>query len=134
MEPVMRPNPSASSQTFAPRMLVLTGLLALAVAVRLLMHYHPGALPWNFTPVAAIALFGGACFRHRALAFIVPLGAMLLSDMVIGFSGMSPLVYACFAAMVLVGMGTLRRRKSALRVAAAAAGSATGFFLRSEEH
>lgn len=125
----MRPMSSPASQTFTPRLLVLTGLIAFAVAFRLLVHFQPGMLPYNFTPVAAIALFGGAYFRHRALAFIVPLGAMFLSDMVIGLGTMSPLVYLCFAAMVLVGMGVLRGRSGALRVGLTAAGSATGFYL-----
>lgn len=125
----MRPMPSSSSRLLTPRLLVLTGMIAFAVVFRLLVHFHPGTLPYNFTPIAAIALFGGAYFRNRALAFIVPLSAMFLSDMVIGIGTMSPLVYLCFAAMVLVGMGVLRGRTGALRTALTAAGSATGFYL-----
>ncbi len=125
----MRPTPSSASQTFTPRLLVLTGLIAFAVAFRLLVHFQPGMLPYNFTPVAAIALFGGAYFRNRLLAFVVPLGAMFLSDAVIGLDTLSPLVYLCFAVMVLVGMGVLRSRHGALRTTLTAAGSATGFYL-----
>jgi hypothetical protein len=117
------------SRIFTPRLLVLAALIGFAVLVRLLVHFNPGALPYNFTPVAAIALFGGAFFRHRLLAFAVPLGAMFLSDLAIGFSSASPMVYLCFAAMVLVGMGVLRGRHGALRVTLTAAGSATGFYL-----
>jgi hypothetical protein len=119
----------AASPTFNPRTLVLTGMIAFAVAVRLLVHFMPGTLPYNFTPVAAIALFGGAFFADRKLALLVPLGAMFLSDLVIGLGTLSPVVYACFAAMVLVGSGVLRGRSNALRVALTAAGSATGFYL-----
>jgi hypothetical protein len=119
----------AANPLLTPRTLVLTGMIAFAVAVRLLVYFMPGALPYNFTPVAAIALFGGAFFADRRLALLVPLGIMVLSDTVIGFSALSPLVYACFAAMVLVGSGALRGRSSAWRVAVAAAGSATGFYL-----
>ncbi|HEX7342063.1 MAG TPA: DUF6580 family putative transport protein [Rhodanobacteraceae bacterium] len=118
-----------TSRLLTPRLLVLIGLIAFAVLFRLLVHFFPGSLPYNFTPIAAIALFGGAYFRNRILAFIVPLGAMFLSDMVIGIHTISPLVYLCFAAMVLVGMGVLRGRHGALRVAVTAAGSATGFYL-----
>jgi len=125
----MRSNPSEPSRIFTPRLLVLTGLIAFAVAFRLLAHFQPGSLPYNFTPIAAIALFGGAYFRHRLLAFVVPLGAMFLSDAVIGLATLSPLVYLCFAAMVLVGMGVLRGRTGALRVGLTAVGSATGFYL-----
>ncbi len=125
----MRSTPCHQPRTFTPRMLVIAGLIALAAGLRVAAHFHPGFMPWNFTPVAAIALFGGACFRNRVLAFVVPLGAMLVSDMAIGFSAMSPLVYACFAVMVLVGMGTLRDRGGAMRIGLVAAGSATGFYL-----
>lgn len=114
---------------FSPRMLVITAMIAVAVAVRLLTHFMPGILPYNFTPIAAIALFGGALFTNRKLAMLVPLLAMFMSDAVIGLATLSPVVYLCFAAMVLVGMGVLRGRTGALRVALTAAGSATGFYL-----
>lgn len=116
-------------QLFTPRMLVITGIIAVAVAVRLFVHFVPGVFPYNFTPVAAIALFGGAYFSNRKLALLVPLLAMFVSDMVIGLQTLSPVVYLCFAAMVLVGMLVLRGRTSALRVGLTAAGSATGFYL-----
>lgn len=125
----MRTTPPAAPHTISPRLLVLTGLIAFAVLFRLLVHFNPGVLPYNFTPVAAMALFGGAMFRHRALAFLMPLLAMFLSDLFIGIHTMSPLVYGCFAAMVLVGMGVLRGRHGPWRVLLTAAGSATGFFL-----
>lgn len=121
--------PTFTPRTFSPRLLVLSGLIAFAVVVRLLVHFHPGMLPYNFTPIAAIALFGGAYFRNRWLAFAVPLGAMFLSDLAIGLNTLDPVVYLCFAAMVLVGMGALRGRTGALRVAVTAIGSATGFYL-----
>ena len=61
----------------SPRTGVLIAMIALAVSVRLLIFFVPGALPYNFTPVEAIALFGGAYFADRRLAFLVPLAAML---------------------------------------------------------
>lgn len=125
----MRTTPSATPRTISPRLLVLTGLIAFVVLFRLLVHFNPGALPYNFTPVAAMALFGGAFFGNRALAFLVPLGAMFISDMVIGVATLSPVVYLCFALMVLVGMGVLRGRTGALRVTLTAVGGATGFYL-----
>lgn len=122
----MQPNPS---RLITPRSLVLSGLIAVAVAVRLLTHFLPGALPFNFSPVMAIALFGGALFSDRRLALMVPLTAMFASDLVIGLHALIPVVYGCLALGVLLGSGLLRRRRSALRVAAAAAGGATGFYL-----
>ena len=69
---------STSSASFAPGPLVLAGLIALAALSRLLPH------PPNFSPVEAIALFGGAYFGRRSLALVVPLVAMLLSDFALG--------------------------------------------------
>ena len=110
----MQHRPPSSALT--PRTFVLIGMIAFAVAVRLLIFFVPGALPYNFTPVEAIALFGGAYFSDRRLAFIVPIAAMLLSDAVIGFHPLMPVIYACFAASVVLGFG-LRDKVSVLRVA-----------------
>jgi hypothetical protein len=41
----------------------------------------------NLTPVAASALFAGTMLRHRALAPLVPILALLISDSVLGFDG-----------------------------------------------
>src|SRR5215472_12743170 len=102
--------------TVSPRTWVLIALIAFAVGVRLLIHFVPGALPYNFTPVEAIALFGGAYFTDRRLAFIVPLGAMLIADAIIGLHWMIPVTYGCIGASVLLGF-SLRNRVSVLRVA-----------------
>jgi hypothetical protein len=111
-----------------PRSGILIAMIALAVGVRLLIHFVPGALPYNFTPVEAIALFGGAYFSDRRLAFIVPLGAMLLADLVIGLHPMLPVIYACIAASVVLGFG-LRNRVSVLRVAGFGVAGSLLFFV-----
>jgi hypothetical protein len=111
-----------------PRSGILVAMIALAVAIRLLIHFVPGALPYNFTPVEAIALFGGAYFSDRRLAFIVPLGAMLLADLVIGLHPMLPVIYACIAASVALGFG-LRHRVSVLRVAGFGVAGSLLFFV-----
>ncbi|HEY2395659.1 MAG TPA: DUF6580 family putative transport protein [Rudaea sp.] len=111
-----------------PRTAILIAMVALAVGVRLLIHFVPGALPYNFTPVEAIALFGGAYFSDRWLAFIVPLGAMLLADLVIGLHPMLPVIYACIAASVVLGFG-LRNRVSVLRVAGFGVAGSLLFFV-----
>src|SRR5258705_6339337 len=53
-------------------------LIVLAAASRLLPH------PPNFAPVAAIGLFAGA-LSGRRVGWLVPLVALLLSDLVLGF-------------------------------------------------
>jgi len=117
------------SALLTPRNLVLCAMIAFAVGYRLLVHFSVGALPWNFTPVEAMALFGGAYFADRRLAVLVPLAAMALSDVVIGFDGaMSLVVYACIAATAFAGFG-LRGRVRIFNTAFAAVASATGFYL-----
>jgi hypothetical protein len=68
--------PAAAS--FAPGPLVLAGLIIVAALSRVLPH------PPNFSPVEAVALFGGAYFASRRWSLVVPLVAMLLSDFVLG--------------------------------------------------
>jgi hypothetical protein len=104
------------STILSPRTGVLIAMIAFAVGVRLVIYFVPGVFPNNFTPVEAIALFGGAYFSDRRLAFLVPLAAMFLADLVIGLHPLIPVIYTCIAASVLLGFG-LRDKVSVLRVA-----------------
>jgi hypothetical protein len=115
-------------QILSPRTWVLITMIAFAVGVRLLIYFVPGALPYNFTPVEAIALFGGAYFADRRLAFIVPLGAMFIADAAIGLHWMIPVTYGCIAASVLLGFG-LRNKVSVLRVASYGVAGSLLFFV-----
>src|SRR5687768_11567491 len=72
MPPMNRPNSS-----FAPGPLILGAMILAAALTRVMPH------PWNFSPVEAIALFGGAYFASRSLAIVVPLVAMLASDLML---------------------------------------------------
>ncbi|GAB4330188.1 MAG: hypothetical protein Kow00127_22420 [Bacteroidales bacterium] len=71
----------------------------------------------NFTPVAALALFGGALYGRKWLAFIIPLGAMFLSDLVLGLHQGIIAVYLAFALVVLLGFG-LGQKPGALKLGA----------------
>ena len=112
--------PSSSSSVSGP--LLLGGMIVLAALSRLLPH------PPNFSPVEAIALFGGAYFANRRAAVWVPLAAMFVSDLALGLmnggiywsyflSAGYLLVYACIALSALLGFG-LRGRVNAARVGA----------------
>jgi hypothetical protein len=83
----------------------------------------------NFTPIAAMALFGGT-YLNRKYALLVPIIAMLVSDIFIGFY--SPIVmfsvYSSFVFAGLIGLW-LAKRKSVTNVIFAAAGSSILFFL-----
>ena len=126
------------NHTISPRTWILAGMIACAVAVRLVINFVPGLLPYNFTPVEAIALFGGAYFTNRRMAFAVPLLAMLCADLVIATTlprawigdwlGTLPAVYGCIALTVFGGFA-LSKRISAFRVTGYAFASAVMFFL-----
>ncbi len=120
---------SHAAHRFSPRTLTVTALIALAIGVRLFIYYVPWVIPYNFTPILALGLFGGAWFTDRRTAFIVPLVAMALSDLLIGLYPMLPVIYACVAASVLLGFALRRTRITSIRVILAAVGSASGFYL-----
>lgn len=97
------------------RIALMFGLMILAAFSRLQPYNSEATWQlWNFTPVAAIALFGGMMFgRNKLMAFALPLAAMLVSDVALGFLkgweygfyGWSQFVnYACFAAIVAIGL------------------------------
>ena len=105
----------------SPRFLTLLGIVAAAAALRLLPHWP------NFTPIAALALFGGAHFASRRAAFALPLAAMLLSDLALGLHASLPFVYGAFALIVALGL-RLRTRRSVAGVGAAALAASLLFF------
>jgi hypothetical protein len=104
--------------------MLLIAMIVGAAALRLVPH------PSNFTPIGALALFAGAQFDNKRWAFIVPLAAMFLSDLVIGFHGDMPVIYGAFAVIVCMGF-LLRERKTALRITSASLAAATFFFVAS---
>ncbi len=105
-----------------PRLAVIVALIIGAGLLRLVPH------PPNFAPIAAMALFAGAYFGNARLAFLVPLAAMLLSDLVLGFHSGILVVYVCMAIAVVIGM-QLRGRIGAASVGLAALASAVVFFV-----
>ena len=104
------------------RILALLSAILVAAALRLVPH------PPNFTPIGAMALFSGAYLGRRIVAFAAPLGALLLSDLVLGFYHGQATVYFSVALIVMLGMVALRR-VSLLRVGTAAVASSILFFV-----
>ena len=98
-------------------------LILLAVASRLLPHAP------NFSPVAALGLFAGATMGRRA-AWLVPAGALLLSDAIIGFYHPVSMFwnYSAFASCLLLGSGLLGRTRTLLRLGGATLASSLSFF------
>ena len=104
------------------RIVALLSAILVAAALRLVPH------PPNFSPIDAMALFSGAYLGRRALAFVAPLGALLLSDAILGFYHGQATVYFSVALIVMMGMIALQRR-SALRIGITAVASSILFFV-----
>ncbi len=111
-----------NSKIFSPSFLVLCAMIAAAAFTRLIPH-----LP-NFTAVGAMALFGGAYFSNKKLAFAIPLVAMFLTDLIIGFHSTIISVYVAFALIVVIGM-TMIQKKKASNIVLASLTAAVSFFL-----
>tara|TARA_B100000579_G_scaffold327531_1_gene277473 strand:- start:220 stop:735 length:516 start_codon:yes stop_codon:yes gene_type:complete len=73
------------------------GLIILLALSRLIPH------PPNFTPILGMAVFSGAIINKKILAYLVPLAAMLLSDLYLGFHSGMPIIYFTLAICVLIG-------------------------------
>lgn len=113
----------------AIRFWFLAAIVLAAAAMRVLPH------PPNMTPVAAMAIFGGAQLTRRWHAFAVPLAAMLLSDAILeamfgwGFHPLLPVVYLTFAAIVAMGIWLRPRRRQPLAIAGTLVAASTLFFV-----
>ena len=111
------------------RLITLSAIIGLAALSRLLPH------PPNVTPIAAMALFAGAHLRNWRIAFLLPMAAMFLSDLALGFTvygvvllKSQPVVYLCM--MVTVGIGRLiENKRSVAQVLAATLISAVIFYI-----
>lgn len=79
-------------------------MILLAALSRILPH------PNNFTPIGAMALFGGYAFTNKKWAFLFPIIAMLISDAVLeliygfGLHDTTPFVYSSFILITFIGM------------------------------
>src|SRR5690349_17782284 len=104
------------------RLAALLTAIAVAALLRLVPH------PPNFSPIDAMALFSGAYVGRRALAFVAPLAALLLSDLVLGFYHGIATVYATVALIVVIGWWVSSRR-TPLRIGAGALAGSVVFFV-----
>jgi hypothetical protein len=104
------------------RFLILAGIVLVAAFTRLIPH------PPNFTAIGAIALFGGAYFSKKYLAFVVPAAAMLMTDLILGFHSTMWSVYLSFAIIVAIGF-TLQNKVKTGRVLLATVSASILFFI-----
>ncbi len=72
------------------------GLILLGIVSRLIPH------PANFTPIGAIALFAGTYLTTKK-SYLIPIVAMFISDLFLGFHNTIPYVYGSFVIIYLFG-------------------------------
>ena len=102
---------------FIPVLLILIGVL-----MRLLPH------PANFAPITALAFFG-AVYLPKRYGFILPIVAIFVSDLFLGFYGITMLfVYGSFLLSGLIGFA-IRKHTSFLSVVGGSLLASISFFL-----
>jgi hypothetical protein len=101
--------------------LVFVTIVLAAVFLRLIPHTP------NVAPIAALALFSGIKIPGWK-GFILPLSAMILSDMFLGFHATIPYVYGSFLLIGLIGF-LLRKNSSPLRVVLGSLSGSILFFV-----
>jgi hypothetical protein len=116
------------------RNILLCAIILLAAISRLLPH------PLNFSPIAALSLFGAAYFTNKSWAFIAPLVATFISDLILNntlYASMHPTftwfytnsiyIYIAVAITTLLGMYLLKS-VSVKNIALGALASSVLFF------
>jgi hypothetical protein len=110
---------------------VAAGLILVAAIARLLPH------PPNFAPIASLAIFGGSVIGNKKYAIILPLGALLLSDILFqlftttpGFYDISQtFVYGAF--ILITFLATTIKKVNTPNILFACVWSAVIFFILS---
>jgi hypothetical protein len=95
---------------------VIVVMILLAAASRIIPHVY------NFTPLVAMSLFGGAVLEKKWQAYFIPLAAYFLSDTAFAFMGRVGFYdvsqFFVYGAMILVAaLGTTMGRLKILKIA-----------------
>ncbi len=116
------------TKLITPKFLFVCSAIFVAAISRLFPH-----IP-NFTPIAAMALFGAVYFENKILAFAIPLITMILSDVVLelttgwGFHNTIPYVYAAFILTSCIGLW-VKNNTNVSRIAMGSVLSSVLFFI-----
>lgn len=96
-------------------------LVALGIFSRLIVH------SWNFTPVIALALFGGVYLKKKQ-AMILPLILFAATDLILGFHEAMVFTWGSVLAIAVIGLW-VRDRKNVSTVLGGGLASAVLFFV-----
>lgn len=86
---------------------IMNPLLIIVIAVVLRLVPHPA----NFAPIAAMALFGGV-YLNKKYALVVPMLAMFVSDLFLGFHDTMVFVYGSFLLTGIIGLWLKKHQKA----------------------
>lgn len=101
--------------------------IILVVLIAVISRFVPH--PPNFTPIIAIGLFSGFYLKkNKQLALLLPLSAMILSDIFLGFHLISLFVYFSLAVITAVGF-LIPNKNKFLTLFPATLGSSLIFFI-----
>ncbi len=117
------------------QIVAFVSLLLVAAGSRLMPHM------WNVTAVGAVSLLGGAFFGRKAWAFLIPIAAVWLSDLVLnntlyagyysGWAWLTPgmiWIVLGMAATVIIGRLLLQSNKGYGRLFLASIAGAVAFY------
>jgi hypothetical protein len=99
-------------------------LILLGAMLRVLPH------PANFAPIAAVALFGAVYLKDKKQALLLPLVAMIISDVFIGFDTLQSrlIIYGTFLAIGLIGL-IIRNHKNVYSIVGGSLLGSTLFYV-----
>lgn len=112
---------AARYSSHTTNLLIAGTLIVLAILGRLVPH------PDNFTPLAAVALLGGAVLPAR-WALVLPAAAVIISDLIIGLHPLIAFTWGSFIAIALFSHFYLKKI-TVMGVATASVGASALFYL-----
>ena len=99
----------------------ITLIIFLVSLTRIIPH------PPNFTPILALAIFGGAYLPNKITALFLPIIAMFLSDLIIGFHSQ---IYAVYAIIITLSLlGNIIEKKNILNLSIVGVSGSLLFFI-----
>ena len=101
--------------------MLATCLLVLGIFSRLIVH------SWNFTPVIALALFGGVYLKKKQ-AILIPLILLAVTDVILGFHQTMLFTWGSIIVIVAIGLW-VKRNKNFKTVLGGGLASAVLFFI-----
>ena len=118
-----------------------TGVIFMIIALAAMSRFFPMN---NFSPIAALGLFGGAYLSKKWLAFLLPMASILISDIILNNTVYAHMnegftlfyegwawQYATYTLIILLGILVLNKQVSAFKVTGSAIFASALFFLLS---